>query len=141
MRAYRVEFRGTPSSVCLARETVVDYARLCGFTSEEICEIALATGEALANAVEHGNKDLGFIAVSCTFEDNALTVEVSDAGAGFDISRAKPRPRDPEAMRGFGMSIMHALMHEVAYSGSGNVVTLMKRRAQESDPTELREEA
>mgnify|MGYP000013969635 CR=1 FL=1 len=125
----------------LARETVVDYAQLCGFTSGEVDDIALAAGEALANAVEHGAKDLGFIVVICAFENDALTVEVSDSGTGFDISCIKPRPRNPEAVRGFGISIMHALMHEVVYSGRGAVVRLTRRRTQVTVSAELLEEA
>lgn len=141
MLAYRAEFRGTPSSVRLAREAIVDYARLGAFTTDELSEIALAAGEALANAVEHGNKDLGVIAVSCVFENDALTIEVRDSGAGFDITHAKPRPRDPASVRGFGISIMHALMHEVAYSGRGAVVRLTRRRNVPAAATGLREEA
>ena len=129
MLAFRADYRGIPSCVRLAREAIADYARLCGFTSEEVGEIALAVGEALANAVEHGNKDGGFINVTCAFDADALTIEVSDAGAGFDISHTRARPRDPEAVRGFGISIMHALMHEVTYFGRGAVVRLTKRRA------------
>ncbi len=140
MLAYRAEFRGIPSSVRLAREAIVGYAHLGAFTVDELSEIALAAGEALANAVEHGNKDLGFIAVSCVFENGDLTIEVRDSGAGFDIMHAKPRPRDPAAVRGFGISIMHALMHEVSYSSRGAVVRLTKRR-KEPAATELREEA
>lgn len=129
MVEYRAQFRGTPSSVRLAREAVIDYARCCGFTSEALDEIALATGEALANSVEHGNKDLGFIEVSCAFAEDALVIEIADAGLGFDITQIKRRERDPDAVRGFGISIMHALMDDVAYSRRGAAVRLRKRRS------------
>ncbi len=101
---------------------------MCGFSQQETHEIALASGEALANAVEHGNKDLGFIAVACQFADGELTIDVSDDGPGFDFKNVTTRRRDPDALRGFGISIMHALMDGVQYEGRGSHVRLRKRR-------------
>ncbi len=128
MTEFRARYRGTPSSVRLARKAIVDYARACGFATDALAEIALAVGEALANAVEHGNKDLGFIEVTCVFEGDVLDVEISDAGKGFDITEMQPRERDPDAIRGFGISIMHAIMDEVSYLRRGAAVRLRKRR-------------
>ena len=128
MAPFRARYRGTPSSVRLARAAVVDYARAAGFGTESIAEIALAAGEALANAVEHGSKDLGFIEVVCEFRNDTLSIEISDAGLGFDVSTVKPHHRDPNAVRGFGISIMHAIMDEVAYFRRGAAVRLKKRR-------------
>ncbi len=127
MVEYRGHFRGTPASVRFARKAVIDYARACGFDSTDLADIALAAGEALANAVEHGNKDLGFIDVRCDFSGDTLAIEIGDAGHGFDFSGISGRPRDPSAVRGFGISIMHAIMDDVRYSHRGAVVRLSKR--------------
>jgi anti-sigma regulatory factor (Ser/Thr protein kinase) len=124
---YRASFRGTPSSVRDARRAIVNYAKMCGFSQQETHEIALAAGEALANAVEHGNKDLGFVSVVCGFADGVLTIDVSDDGPGFDFATIAARRRDPDALRGFGISIMHALMDGVHYEGRGSRVSLRKR--------------
>jgi anti-sigma regulatory factor (Ser/Thr protein kinase) len=123
----RVQYRGTPRSVREAREAVVDYARLCGFGSRATIDIALGVGEALANAVEHGNKDLGFIGVTCRFEAGELTIEIRDEGRGFDVARIGKRHRDPDAVRGFGISIMRSVMDSVEYEGRGTCVRLRKR--------------
>ncbi len=125
---YRARFRGTPASVREARQAILDYARLCGFCSQATFDIALAAGEALANAVEHGTKNLGFIDVLCRFVDGDLIVEVTDSGAGFDTSDIATRRRDPSAVRGFGISIMHAVMDGVDYGARGSTVRLRKRR-------------
>lgn len=127
MLDYRAQFRGTPGSVRFARQAVIDYARLCGFDRAELADIALAAGEALANAVEHGNKDLGFIDVRCGFSAGTLTVEIGDTGPGFDVDQVASRTREPGSIRGFGISIMHAVMDDVRYSHSGAVVRLVKR--------------
>lgn len=128
MDPFRARYRGTPSSVRMARSAIVDYARAAGFGTEAIAEIALAAGEALANAVEHGSKDLGFIEVVCDFTNETLVIEIADAGLGFDLTTVKRRERDPNAVRGFGISIMHAIMDEVVYSRRGAAVRLKKRR-------------
>ena len=80
MSDLRVRYRGTAGSVREARKAVADYALLCGFSEQLTVEIALAAGEALANAVEHGNKDSDFIEVGCRFEGGTLIVE---SGYGF----------------------------------------------------------
>jgi anti-sigma regulatory factor (Ser/Thr protein kinase) len=123
----RGQYRGTPRFVREAREAVVDYARRCGFSSQLTIDIALGVGEALANAVEHGNKDLGFINVACSFQDGELAIEVSDEGAGFDIGRISTQRRQADAVRGFGISIMRSVMDSVEFEHSGAVVRLCKR--------------
>jgi anti-sigma regulatory factor (Ser/Thr protein kinase) len=134
MVEYRAQFRGSPGSVRAARRAVVDYARLCGFDTTQTYEIALGTGEALANAVEHGTKDLGFITVSCRFDGSDMTIEISDEGPGFDFGGVAQRRRDPDAVRGFGISIMHSVMDDVRYERHGNCVRLRKRRASPAAP-------
>jgi anti-sigma regulatory factor (Ser/Thr protein kinase) len=129
MTEFRARFRGTPSSVRDARRAILDYARFCGFQSDDTFDIALAAGEALANAVEHGNKDLGFITVVCHFTGDELVIEVSDAGNGFDHACLPDKQRDPNAVRGFGISIMRSVMDAVEYVGGGTIVRLRKRRA------------
>jgi anti-sigma regulatory factor (Ser/Thr protein kinase) len=128
MMEYRARFRGSATSVREARRAIVGYARLCGFDSVQTYEIALAAGEALANAVEHGTKDVGYITVRCSFADGELSVEVNDDGAGFDFESVGSRHRDPNAGRGFGISIMKAIMDCVQFEGRGELVRLRKRR-------------
>ncbi len=124
MESYRARFRGAPSLVREARDAVTDYARLCGFTSRDVHDIEIAVGEALANAVEHGAKNLGFITVLCSYNGRCITIEVQDEGTGFDY--AAKRSREPHAVRGFGITIMRSLMDEVRFLHQGNVVRLSK---------------
>jgi len=141
MVEYRAQFRGTPASVRDARNAIVDYARLCGFDNGAIHEIALAAGEALANAVEHGSKSFGLIHVRCNFENDELVVEVRDGGSGFDHQRVTAGSRDPDSVRGFGISIMHAVMDRVQFEGNGATVRLRKARRHAARPVAVREKA
>jgi serine/threonine-protein kinase RsbW len=98
-------------------------------------DIALAVGEALANAVEHGNKDAGLHRRALPLRSGGVNlIEVSDEGAGFDFDHAgvsqaqRPRPSRRHSVRGFGITIMRSLMDTVEYDGSrGTVVRLRKR--------------
>jgi serine/threonine-protein kinase RsbW len=126
MLEFRAQYRGTPRSVREARTAVADYARRCGFPEQLTVEIALAAGEALANAVEHGNKDVGTIELRCLFEGGALVVEVTDQGEGFDFSAAGTRYREPNSIRGFGITIMRSLMDAIEYAERGTLVRLRK---------------
>jgi anti-sigma regulatory factor (Ser/Thr protein kinase) len=132
MAELRARYRGTARSVRDARNAVVEYARLCGFPSRVTVDIALAVGEALANAVEHGNKDAGFIELACRFEGGTLIIEVQDGGTGFDVERVVRRQREPHSVRGFGITIMESLMDTVEYGDRGRFVRLHKRLGTEA---------
>ncbi|GAC1359125.1 MAG: hypothetical protein NVSMB31_19450 [Vulcanimicrobiaceae bacterium] len=85
----------------------------------------MAAGEALSNAAEHGlTREGGSFTVECKFESDALVVEIRDTGRGF-----APRERRVESLpsRGFGMTIMRALVNELSYSENGTVVRLVRR--------------
>jgi anti-sigma regulatory factor (Ser/Thr protein kinase) len=123
---YSARFRGAPGSVRGARRAVVDYAKACGFSRNELGNIEVGVGEALANAVEHGTKDLGFITVSCNYDGKMLLIDVRDDGPGFAYD--VPPRRDPLSTRGFGISIMRSAMTKVQYFARGNAVRLSKER-------------
>ena len=113
-----------------ARRAIVDYAAACGFAKMDLSDIETAVGEALANAVEHGNRFCGHIGVWCDFGDDALTVEIRDQGPGFRFGSVPEGERGDAlgAARGFGISIMHRLMDEVHFvCGGKHVVRLTKR--------------
>ena len=120
----RGQYRGTPRFVREAREAVVDYARRCGFSSQLTIDIALGVGEALANAVEHGNKDLGYVGLSgkAYLENRSFC-----RGKLGDIGRISTQRRQADAVRGFGISIMRSVMDSVEFEHSGAVVRLCKR--------------
>jgi serine/threonine-protein kinase RsbW len=126
MLEFRAHYRGTARSVREARTAVADYARRCGFPEQLTVEIALAAGEALANAVEHGNKDAGTIELRCVFEGGVLVVEVADQGEGFDFSTVGSGSREPNSVRGFGTTIMQSLVDAIEYAERGTLVRLRK---------------
>ena len=118
--------------------------------------IGVALEEALANALYHGNLQVGSelreqdgqaycelvqkrrcqkpyrdrqIHVEARLSRERASVVVRDEGAGFDPS-ALPDPTDPanlEKVSGRGVLLMRTFMDEVIYNQVGNAVTLIKR--------------
>lgn len=111
------------------------------FRGAELCDIESAVGEALANCAEHGHVNGTLIDVRCRFAGGALTIEISDAGKGFDRWNAtdflKPLAT---ASRGYGTYIMRRLMDEIEYSDRGRRVRLVKRRRTDAAAGALRSE-
>lgn len=125
---YRAAFSGEARNVPLARNAIASFARICGFTRDEVDDIKLAAGEALSNAVEHGRHSRvpGF-SVRCSFDEDELTIEIRDNGDGFDLRAQEEAPigrRD----RGFGIFLMRRLMDGVRFDNNGTCVRLVRRR-------------
>jgi len=125
--------------------------------------IGVALEEALANALYHGNlevgselrgeDDLAYHALvvrrsqEAPYRDRRIHVEakmsrhdavfvIRDEGAGFDPS-ALPDPTDPaniEKASGRGLLLMKTFMDEVEYNDTGNAVTLRKHRRSDTPP-------
>lgn len=122
----------------------------------ERTRIGVALEEALANALYHGNLEVGSqlreedsqaycglveqrrrqapyrarrIHVEATLSRKQASVVVRDEGSGFDAS-ALPDPTQPgnlEKVSGRGVLLMRTFMDEVIYNELGNAVMLIKR--------------
>lgn len=130
--------------------------RLCD--EADLIRVGTALHETFVNAVEHGNLELDSdlrndpdgayqrlgdqrrhqapycdrrVYVTVSLSHDAATVTVRDEGPGFD-PRALPDPTDPEnigKISGRGLLLIRTFMDEVTFNGSGNEITLIKRKA------------
>lgn len=128
---YSATYRSEPQNVATARNAVANFARSCGFGTDEVFEIEIAVGEALANAVEHGvDRHGGTFIVRCEgTAEGSIVIEVSDSGRGFQ--QTAPVRNDSESglpSRGFGMTLMRSMMNELTYSRNGSVVRMVRYR-------------
>ena len=128
-------------------------------TDADRTRLGVALEEALANALFHGNLEVGSELRETSVEayyglienrrrqppyrDRQITVQarlgrrtatfiVSDGGCGFDFS-ALPDPTDPanlERAGGRGILLMRTFMDDVIFNAAGNQVTLVKRRGE-----------
>ncbi|MGD0968266.1 MAG: ATP-binding protein [Candidatus Aquilonibacter sp.] len=128
---FRAAFSGERRNVPLARNAIAGFARICGFTLEEIADIRIASGEALSNAVEHGsNRRSSGFSVRCSFDEDELTIEIRDNGDGFlatSTITSSESPEEPE--RGFGILLMRRLMDRVSFEKNGTCVRLTRHKA------------
>ena len=92
-----------------------------GLTAEFVDDVVLATYEAAANAVEHGNRGRpGPVTVTATHGPGGIEVRICDGGRW----RRGPGPRTTG--RGNGLALMHGLCDRCAVDGgrAGTTVTL-----------------
>jgi serine/threonine-protein kinase RsbW len=102
-----------------------------GYAHMDRVAVRVALTEALANALEHGNRNDPTKRVRCSYrvDAEALVVEVEDEGPGFDPGRV-PDPTLPENLErpsGRGLFLMRHYMSWVQILGRGNRLTLCKR--------------
>lgn len=127
---YSATYRSEPQNVATARHAVANFARSCGFAASEVMDIEIAAGEALANAIQHGQRrEGGTFVIRCECFQDRLTIVIRDSGRGF----RQTAPPAADAIlglpsRGFGITLMRTLMNEVTYSDNGSSVKLVRRR-------------
>jgi anti-sigma regulatory factor (Ser/Thr protein kinase) len=105
--SFTFTFTALPMAVPLVRRSLARYVERLGVDDERVFAILSATGEALANAVEHayGSDAPGLVHVRAELVEGTLVVVVEDEGSW------KPAQRREE--RGRGLPLMRALMHAV----------------------------
>jgi CheY-like chemotaxis protein len=127
--------------------------------------VRVALQEALANAIYHGNLEVGSdlrqederhffdlaeirrscepyksrrIRVLTRLDRRSATFVVSDQGPGFDTSRIH-KPIDPDDLLrigGRGLLLIRTFMDEVTFNPTGNTITMVKRLTPAASATE-----
>ena len=101
----------------------------------QVFRIHLAMGEAMANAIKHGNQaDPGKqVHVQSKISESLLRIQIADEGPGFDPATL-PDPTAPEnleATTGRGIMVMRNYMDRVEFSEKGNLVLLETNRGED----------
>jgi anti-sigma regulatory factor (Ser/Thr protein kinase) len=118
----------TPASAPAARALVREAATKLGLDGRSTWELMLATTEAVANAIEHGEpcrNDEEGIALTLEPSDDGLSVEVHDCGSFAPA----PATLDPLSARGRGIPIIAAVVDrlELHPADGGTRVRFTKR--------------
>jgi CheY-like chemotaxis protein len=136
-------------------EEELDRFQLCD-ASERI-RVGTALGEALANAIDHGNLELNSalreesdeayfelgraraaqapyrdrrVHITARLTPSEVTYVIRDEGPGFDHLDL-PDPTDPEnlvKLSGRGLLLIRTFMDDVRFNDQGNEITMVKRR-------------
>jgi len=105
-----------------------------GLAENDHYHLCLATQEAVANAMEHGNRNQPDkrVTVTCTIDGRKIEVMVKDEGHGFDHEHL-PDPTTEENLlceHGRGVFLIRQLMDGTCYNACGNQITFVKYRSE-----------
>ena len=122
-----------PQMELTATQTAAAVGEFAGLGQDKIEEVKLALIEACINAFEHSQSKDGLLKIDFYFEDDALTIVISDRGHGFDvqtIEEKRRRRREKGQRRGWGLTLIHELMDDfdIKSDQNGTTVTMIKRR-------------
>jgi serine/threonine-protein kinase RsbW len=131
----RVEIR-IPSDLVferVVRAATQEIGRQMGFSEERVADLTLAVSEAVANAIEHGNRFQREVHVGIVFslEADQMVVRVIDQGRPDRPLEVRRQGLTEEALqqgdfRGLGLFLIHQLVDRVEFSTSeeGNTFTM-----------------
>lgn len=122
-----LEFESRMAALPTQVRAIASFVQKTGFFEEERLNLALVVKEALANAIEHGNKgDPGQkVRVSVVPEQHELIVRVGDDGEGFPaLGVMQKQRRDPEGKRGRGLMLIEQYADRVEFNERGNEIDI-----------------
>ncbi|WP_410586444.1 SpoIIE family protein phosphatase [Amycolatopsis sp. lyj-23] len=120
-----IGFPADAGQLAPTRQALRGWLERCGLDAEQIQNLLVATGEAVANAIEHGHRDTpgGAIRLDATAFVDQLHVTITDTGTW------KPAQPSANSRRGRGMTLMRELVSEVSVhpTAGGTTVHLHAR--------------
>ena len=120
-RVVRLRFRSDVGQIPAVVRRIMSVVRQSGTVLGQEIEVELALGEALSNAVVHGNRmdPDTWVRVRCSCDPvEGVSIVVGDQGRGFDPGQV--------ALRETGLLIMESYMDEVSFEKGGSEVRMRK---------------
>jgi serine/threonine-protein kinase RsbW len=122
------------ANIEVAERALVDLCSQAGHSSDSSYWLVTALREAVANAIQHGNREdeSKLIRIDMRIIDDEVTIRIEDQGRGFSLDDV-PDPTDPELLlrpSGRGIFYMRQFMTGVEFSrapGGGTVVEMTRR--------------
>lgn len=122
---FSLEFPADVSNFAGSRNALRGWLNRAGIEPDQVQDVLIATGEAVANAIEHGHRDqrVGTVSLRATAIVDRLQVTVTDTGAW------KTPNQVAEFSRGRGISLMRVLMEDCSIQSSeaGTTVSMQAR--------------
>lgn len=105
--------------IVLCRLALAGLARVRALEAETVADLKLALTEACSNSIRHAYAQgrTGVVEVRYELNGEKFQVEVTDDGAGFDVSTLAPDGEPDEG--GLGIAIIRALTDELAIESDG----------------------
>lgn len=123
-----ISFLSDINNVTLAENFIDSLSSQNNISEELYGNILIATVEAVANAIKHGNRqDLTkYVFLDAEIEDGKLYISVKDEGMGFDPN-ALPDPTLPENIMKFsgrGVYLIKSLSDDMEFSEGGTLLKI-----------------
>ncbi|HWQ34835.1 MAG TPA: ATP-binding protein [Blastocatellia bacterium] len=135
-RKFTLHVPSSTENLALIREFVTTVGSQAGMSDTDIGKLELAVDEACANVIEHayGHDVSKEVIIRAIIEEDALRIEISDTGKGFDPATV-PQPELDQLVAqrksgGLGLRLIKNLMDEVQYEivpGQKNELRMTKR--------------
>jgi serine/threonine-protein kinase RsbW len=124
-----LQFSSQPDNFKLLYPLLEQFQKQYAISDEVAANVELVVGEAINNAITHGNKGDVSKLVNVEAEvdaENHLVVKVRDEGGGFDYNKvADPTlPENIECPTGRGVFLMKQLADMVIFSDNGSTVEM-----------------
>ncbi len=118
----------TPDNLKCVGEIIDELGLYNKLSQDEVANIELVLGEAISNAIMHGNKcnSNKVVDVTAFIDESTLKITVKDEGDGFNYN-AVPDPTLPENIEkptGRGVFLMKQFCDYVVFENNGSCVEL-----------------
>jgi serine/threonine-protein kinase RsbW len=135
MKSLHTQIESRLEQISPSVEEVLSFCSSVGFSDDALFNIDIPLREALANAIEHGNRGDAGKRVDLTVSEleDGVKIVIRDFGDGFDPD-AVADPTDPQNLlstSGRGLLFMRTLLDSVKWEShpeGGTVVTMLKKR-------------
>lgn len=123
-----ITLKSTEENISIAEKFVDIICTNYEITEELYGNILVSVTEAVTNAIVHGNQSdpNKIVEIESNFNDNILTISVSDEGNGFDfINLPDPTSEENiEKINGRGIFLIKNLSDKVDFSKNGSCITI-----------------
>ncbi|MEE9430139.1 MAG: ATP-binding protein [Melioribacteraceae bacterium] len=119
-KSYTKTYKSNPKFLPEIEDYVFDIVKQTKISNEKLNNLEMATAEAAANCMLHGNKNdkKKNVEVNIFIETDKIIVKFKDEGKGFKIKNV-PDPTQPENIlktSGRGLHIMKSLLDDLKYN-------------------------
>ena len=139
----RIRFITSPEYTHKVFDIIEELLDVVVMDKDQRHEFIIGLGEALDNAIVHGNKldPNKFVEVSCRVDKEKISCTIVDEGEGFAYQSYLSVPMseyDPQVLirkatqgklKALGLGLIRKCMDEVVFNETGNQVTLVKHLA------------
>lgn len=139
-------FDAVSQNEAFARVTAGAFFSQLNPTLETMADVKTAVSEAVTNAIVHGYQNRpGKVKMTCTIENDLLTVVIEDNGVGIsDVDKARQPfyttgPREERS--GMGFAVMEAFMDALNVQSSEGKGTRVEMKKRATPGTEAMEDA